>query len=305
MRQRGRDDGSLGGARPRPRSGTQVGLRSLDDGTPATRLSCRRPDLMTAPIRGTAGRSRKDVGESHMPDEYANLMQSTSQPPYAVIVVVVAILAVAGVASVAIFHYDDAADALAVIGTVTAVISSLVAAFLGVRSGSLAQQKANEGAAIQALAASRGRSPCLAGGSDASAQRRRRRAHLTGPRPRRECGHLPRSDSAGLPHRRSHERTRSHVDYIDNAAAGTSSNAAEPAAPPHRVPRHGDARMRAFYSVKQASEFAAAPGAAAECYDADGRLVEFDDASMPHASRCRRPGRPSRAHRARSARRGR
>ena len=149
-----------------------------------------------------------------MPDEYANLMQSTSQPPYAVIVVVVAILAVAGVASVAIFHYDDAADALASHRHGHGCdLVRFVAAFLGVRSGSLAQQKANEGAAIQALAASRGRSPCLAGGSDASAQRRRRRAHLTGPRPRRECGHLPgatRPDSSSPVARKDQISCRLH-----------------------------------------------------------------------------------------------
>lgn len=82
-------------------------------------------------------------------------MPSTTQPSHGVIVVVVAILAVAGVATAAMFQYDDPSDAVTLVDTITGVISSLAAAFLGVRSGSIAQQKANEGAAIQALAASR------------------------------------------------------------------------------------------------------------------------------------------------------
>jgi hypothetical protein len=76
-------------------------------------------------------------------------MPSASQLPHAAIVAVVAVLAVAGVAAVAMLHYDKASDAVTVLGPVTAVISSLVAAYFGVRSGSLALQKANEAETIR------------------------------------------------------------------------------------------------------------------------------------------------------------
>jgi hypothetical protein len=76
-------------------------------------------------------------------------MPSASQLPHAAIVAVVAVLAVAGVAAIAMLHYDKASDAVTVLGPVTAVISSLVAAYFGVRSGSLAMQKANEAESIR------------------------------------------------------------------------------------------------------------------------------------------------------------
>lgn len=76
-----------------------------------------------------------------------NTPPSASQKPYAAIVAVVAILAVALVAGFAMLHYDSANSAVVVLSPVTAVISSLVAAYFGVRSGSLAQEKSNERAA--------------------------------------------------------------------------------------------------------------------------------------------------------------
>jgi H+/gluconate symporter-like permease len=60
-----------------------------------------------------------------------------------------AVVAVAIVAAIAIYHYDTAADAVTVIGPVTAVISSLVAAYFGIRTGTMTQQKANESQALR------------------------------------------------------------------------------------------------------------------------------------------------------------
>jgi hypothetical protein len=78
----------------------------------------------------------------------AHLMPSANQPPYAAYVTIVGVLAVAGVGVVAMLHYGKASDAVAVLGPVTGVISALVAAFFGIRSASLAQQKSNEAAAV-------------------------------------------------------------------------------------------------------------------------------------------------------------
>jgi type IV secretory pathway VirB2 component (pilin) len=84
-----------------------------------------------------------------MADQSADLMPSAMQKPYAAIVAVVAIVAVGAVTAIAMLHYKKASDAVTVLGPVVAVISSLVAAYFGVRSGSLSQQKANEGDAIR------------------------------------------------------------------------------------------------------------------------------------------------------------
>jgi hypothetical protein len=84
-----------------------------------------------------------------MPDQSAKLMPSAAQWPHAAIVVVTAILAIGGIAGIAMMHYKAPGDAVTVLGPVTAVISSLVAAYFGVRSGSLAMQKANEADAIR------------------------------------------------------------------------------------------------------------------------------------------------------------
>ena len=84
-----------------------------------------------------------------MADQPAESMPSASQWPHAAIVAVTAILAVAAVAAVAMLHYKKASDAVTVLGPVTGVISSLVAAYFGVRSGSLAMQKANEAESIR------------------------------------------------------------------------------------------------------------------------------------------------------------
>jgi hypothetical protein len=65
------------------------------------------------------------------------------------VVAVVAVLGVAAGAAIAMLHYDTASDAVTVLGPVTAVISSLVTAYFGVRSGSLALQKANEAETIR------------------------------------------------------------------------------------------------------------------------------------------------------------
>jgi hypothetical protein len=84
-----------------------------------------------------------------MPDQSTELMPSTEQWPHAAIVVVAAILAIGGIAAIAMLHYKAPGDAVTVLGPVTAVISSLVAAYFGVRSGTLAMQKANEADAIR------------------------------------------------------------------------------------------------------------------------------------------------------------
>jgi len=85
-----------------------------------------------------------------MTDQSPDPMPSASQLPHAAIVAVVAIIAVAAVAVVAMLQYKSAADAVTVLGPLTAVIVALVAAYFGLRSGSLAQQKSNEAAAIAA-----------------------------------------------------------------------------------------------------------------------------------------------------------
>lgn len=76
-------------------------------------------------------------------------MPSASQRPHAAIVAVVGIVAVAVVAAIAMLHYGEASDAITVLGPVIGVISSLVAAYFGVRSGSLAMQKVNEAETIR------------------------------------------------------------------------------------------------------------------------------------------------------------
>lgn len=80
-----------------------------------------------------------------MADKPADQMPSTAQRPHAAIVATVAIVAVAIIGAIAIYHYSKATDAVTVLAPVTGVISSLVAAYFGLRAGSLAQQKANEG----------------------------------------------------------------------------------------------------------------------------------------------------------------
>ena len=82
-------------------------------------------------------------------DQLAKLMPSATQKPWGAIVAVVAILAVGAVTAIAIWHYDKASDAVTVLGPVVAVISSLVAAYFGVRSGSMSQQKTNEAEAMR------------------------------------------------------------------------------------------------------------------------------------------------------------
>jgi len=84
-----------------------------------------------------------------MSDPSAELMPSATQKPYAAIVAVVAILAVGAVTAIAMLQYDKASEAVTVLGPVAAVISSLVAAYFGVRSGSMSQQKSNEAEAIR------------------------------------------------------------------------------------------------------------------------------------------------------------
>ncbi len=84
-----------------------------------------------------------------MADQSVELMPSTNGPPHGAYVAVVAILAVGVVAAISIMHYKSARDAVTVLGPVTAVISSLVAAYFGVRSGTLAMQKVNEAEAIR------------------------------------------------------------------------------------------------------------------------------------------------------------
>ena len=84
-----------------------------------------------------------------MPNESAELMPSAAQWPHAAIVVVTAIVAIGAIAAVAMLHYKAPGDAVTVLGPVIAVISSLVAAYFGVRSGSMAMQKANEAEAIR------------------------------------------------------------------------------------------------------------------------------------------------------------
>ncbi|HEV7807626.1 MAG TPA: hypothetical protein VGO80_17535 [Solirubrobacteraceae bacterium] len=81
----------------------------------------------------------------------ANDMPSASQWPHAAIVAVTAIVAVALVAAIAVYHYTKASDAVTVLGPVTAVISSLVAAYFGIRVGTLTQQKQNESEALKRL----------------------------------------------------------------------------------------------------------------------------------------------------------
>lgn len=81
--------------------------------------------------------------------ELAALMPSTSGRPHAAVVAVVAIAAVAAVAAISMLQYENASDAVTVLGPVSAVISSLVAAYFGVRSGTLAMQKANEADTIR------------------------------------------------------------------------------------------------------------------------------------------------------------
>ena len=81
--------------------------------------------------------------------EQSDPMPSASQLPHAAIVAVVAVIAVAVVTAVAIYHYEKASDAITVLGPVTGAISSLVAAYFGIRAGSSAQQKANENLALK------------------------------------------------------------------------------------------------------------------------------------------------------------
>lgn len=79
-----------------------------------------------------------------MADNPADQKSSISQWPHAAIVAAIAVIAVAIVGAAAIYHYDKASDAVTVLAPLTGVISSLVAAYFGLRAGSLAQQKANE-----------------------------------------------------------------------------------------------------------------------------------------------------------------
>ncbi|MGI8731120.1 MAG: hypothetical protein ACR2LK_14250 [Solirubrobacteraceae bacterium] len=88
------------------------------------------------------------MAQQGAPQELAS-MPSTQGRPYAAYVVSLAIVAATAIALVSMLVYDTAEDALLVLGPSTAVISALVAAYLGVRSGSLAQQKSNELGAIQ------------------------------------------------------------------------------------------------------------------------------------------------------------
>lgn len=95
-----------------------------------------------------AGPGRK--AEVAMPDDLKQMMPSTTQPPWAAWVTIVGIVGVAAVGIVAMLHFSTASDAVTVLAPVTGVISALVGAFFGVRSASLAQQKSNEAAVIQA-----------------------------------------------------------------------------------------------------------------------------------------------------------
>lgn len=79
-----------------------------------------------------------------MADTPDDPMPSASQRPHAAIVAVVAVVVLALVTVVAIYHYKKASDAITVLGPVIGAISSLVAAYFGIRAGSLAQQKSNE-----------------------------------------------------------------------------------------------------------------------------------------------------------------
>ena len=81
----------------------------------------------------------------------ASDMPSASQWPHAAIVAITAIVAVALVSAVAIYHYGKASDAVTVLGPVIGVISSLVAAYFGIRVGTLTQQKQNENEALKRL----------------------------------------------------------------------------------------------------------------------------------------------------------
>jgi drug/metabolite transporter (DMT)-like permease len=80
------------------------------------------------------------------------LMPSTTQPSWAAWVTIVAVVGVAAVGIVGMLHFSSASDAVTVLAPVTGAILALVGAFFGVRTATLAQQKANEAAAIQAQA---------------------------------------------------------------------------------------------------------------------------------------------------------
>lgn len=77
-------------------------------------------------------------------------MPSTTQPSWAAWVTIIGIIGVVVIGIVAMLHYSDASDAVSVVAPVTGVVSTLVGAFFGVRTASLAQQKANEAAGIHA-----------------------------------------------------------------------------------------------------------------------------------------------------------
>ena len=75
-------------------------------------------------------------------------MPSASQWPHAAIVAVIGVVAVAVVAAIAIYHYTKASDAVTALGPVIGGISSLVAAYFGIRAGTVSQQKQNENLAL-------------------------------------------------------------------------------------------------------------------------------------------------------------
>jgi hypothetical protein len=87
-----------------------------------------------------------------MSEDPTQIMPSTAQPSWGAWVTIVGVLGVAGAGIVAMLHFSSASEAVTVLAPLTGAILALVGTFFGVRTATVAQQKANEAAAIHAKA---------------------------------------------------------------------------------------------------------------------------------------------------------